>query len=75
MNAAATLERIVRAAARRPARVVIAVAALATVCAALALTLGIGSAVLPTPGTARPQWRSSKTSSPPRSLSKPPGFM
>ena len=39
MNAARALERIVRASARRPARVVAAAAALAAVCAALALTL------------------------------------
>jgi uncharacterized protein len=39
VNAARALERIVRAAARRPRRLLSAVAALATVCAALALTL------------------------------------
>ena len=39
MNAANGLLRIVRASSRRPVRVLVAVAALATVCAALALTL------------------------------------
>ncbi|HKG62915.1 MAG TPA: hypothetical protein VKB28_02520, partial [Solirubrobacteraceae bacterium] len=39
MKPARALERIVRASARRPGRVVAAVAALAAVCAALALTL------------------------------------